>query len=72
MIDETKPKKLGRPRSDVVRKVFSMFGTPDEKYLLKILFNLMTNRFVEDEDLLQARKFFNRVRCRWGHLEKGR
>lgn len=63
---------IGRPCSDVKRKVFSMYGSEEERSLLKILFALMTDKFVEDDDLFLAWKFFNRVKFRFVHIKKNK
>lgn len=61
-------RKAGRPRSNVVRRVFSVYATDNEKVLIRAILGLSQEKYVTDEDLKVAKRFFNRVKGRWSNV----
>lgn len=54
----------GRPRNEIRRHCFSMYGSDDEEKIIKILFKFIRNEFVDENDTKLAAKFFKSIRGR--------
>lgn len=60
--------KAGRPRNAIPRKVFSCYGTEQERALIHCILLLAGNKVMTDDELKYAKKFFNKVKGRWSNV----